>query len=136
MKFLTYMFVALLPLLVVVTHDIVISLGGSFEFASVGYYIYNYTPSLFYFIKNNFADSAMREFISGIMKSSLFVYCFFISGGAALYLVRAKINNQGPFRNYLDDIPELQKNWMNNNTLGSRFSGGQMHKDPKKPSEG
>jgi hypothetical protein len=127
MKFTLYLFFALLPLLGVLAHDYYVNYEQSFAFTSVGYHIYNYAPSLFYWIKDSFAQSAGRELIAFFMKSHLVIYCLLLSGPAALYVIQSKQQNRGPFRQYLNEIPKMQKKWLSKENLASRFSGGKVH---------
>jgi hypothetical protein len=122
-----YLFFALTPLLAVVAHDAFVNHGQSFAFTSVGYHLYNYAPSIFYWIKDSFAQSAARDLIAFFMKSHLVIYCLLLSSPAALFVIQCKQQNRGPFRDYLNEIPTVQKKWLDKKNLATRFSGGKMH---------
>ena len=131
LRFCFYLFLAALPVFATIIHDAYIGVGRGIELQPLGYYVYNYTPSIFYWIQGTFADTGFTGIISTLMKTSLFTYSFVISSAAAAYVIHAKVNNKGPFRNYLKDIPKLQKKWMNSDALGARFSGGKAHIKPQ-----
>ncbi len=126
-----YLFFALSPLIATSLHDFYISYDYGFEFQSLGYYIYNYLPSVFYWMKKTFMDTAYTGMISSAMKTSLVTYSFVLSALATAWVINAKLHNKGPFRDYLKDLPELQKNWLSSDRLGARFSGGRAHVQPQ-----
>lgn len=127
MRVYIYLFIALLPITFTLAHDIWANQGGKFEFLSLGFYFYHYLPAAFYWIKNTFVDTSFTGVISWIMGVSVFSIAFLLSAAGASYIIYAKSNNIGPFRSYLTDISEIQKKWLNQDNLGSRFSGGKAH---------
>jgi hypothetical protein len=124
MKFVVYLSFALSPLVATILHDVFIDHGKASIFLPIGYHIYNYLPQLFSTIKSTFITSELRDIVSLLMKTPLIVYSGLFSMSLGSYFIHAKLNNAGPFKDYLHGLPEIEKKWLNKDKLNARFSGG------------
>tara|TARA_R110002124_G_scaffold149220_1_gene315009 strand:- start:148205 stop:148612 length:408 start_codon:yes stop_codon:yes gene_type:complete len=123
MKFFVYFIFAISPLVATILHDVLMDHGKASLFLPLGYYIYNYLPDFFNIIRSTFIDSDLRVFVSILMKTPLLVYSGLFSLSVSGFLVHCYLNNSGPFRDYLEGIPQLEKKWLTKDKLNARFSG-------------
>jgi hypothetical protein len=132
MKFIVYLSFALSPLVATLLHDVFIDHAKASTFLPIGYYIYNYLPQLFSTIKSTFITSELRDIVSILMKTPLIVYSGIFSMSLGSYLIHAKLNNAGPFKDYLHGLPQIEKKWLNKDRLKTRFSAEKSQPKPSK----